>query len=329
MKVLVTGADGMLGSNIVRRLLDQNHDVRVMILPGSPSKSLTGLDIETREGNILNPLDAATAVKGCQAVIHTAANTNIWPDRSEIVRKVNYDGTVNMVQAAQRNNIERFIFIGTANSFGFGTKEDPGDETRPYKCEKYGLDYMDSKLQAQNYVLNEVKTNGFPALTVNPTFMWGPYDSKPGAGEMILAVYKGKVPGYAVGGRNYVHANDVALAVVNALSKGRIGESYIGGHHNMDYKEAFDMIAKVVGVKAPPLAIPPFAGKLYGRLGSLYGTIFNKKPNVSYAMAHISCDGHYFTADKAVKELDMPQTSIEVAIEDCFKWLKDNGYLEK
>ncbi len=327
MKVLVTGADGMLGSNIVRLLLNKNHEVRVLLLPNSSSKSLDGLDIEKIEGNILSQEDVDKASDGCQAVIHTAANTNIWPDRSEMVRKVNYDGTVNMVNAAKSKNIERFIFIGTANSFGFGSKENPGDETQPFRCAKYGLDYMDSKLQAQNFVLDEVKKNGFPALTVNPTFMWGPYDSKPGAGEMILAVYNQKVPGYAVGGRNYVHANDVAIAVVNGLTQGRIGESYIAGHHNMNYKEAFSLIAEVVGVKAPSLPVPPFAGLLYGRLGSLYGSIFNKKPNVTYPMAKISCDGHYFTSAKAIKELNMPQTKIETAIEDCFGWLKENGYV--
>lgn len=324
-KVLVTGADGMLGSNIVRLLLKNNYEVRVLLLPKSPSTSLDGLDIEKIEGNILSPQDVQAACNGCNAVIHTAANTNIWPNRSEIVRKVNYDGTVHLVQAAQNNNVERFVFIGTANSFGFGSKEQPGDETQPYRCEKYGLDYMDSKLAAQNYVLQQAADNDFPALTVNPTFMWGLYDSKPGAGEMIRAVYQGKVPGYAVGGRNYVHAQDVATAAVNALRMGRIGQSYIAGHRNMDYKEAFGLIATTIGVKAPTLPVPPFAGLLYGRIGSWYGNIFNKKPTVSYPMAQISCDGHYFTSAKAVKELAMPQTKIEIAITDCFNWMKENG----
>ena len=270
--------------------------------------------------------DLENALQGCDAMIHAAANTNIWPNRSEIVRKVNIDGTKNVIAAAKKTNIKRLVYIGTANSFGFGSKDSPGDETRPYASAKYGLDYMDSKRDAQLLLLKEVKENNFPAIVVNPTFMFGAYDSKPGAGAMILAVHSEKIPGYARGGRNFIYVKDVAIAVANALTQGRIGECYIAGNANMNYKEAFETIAEVIGVKAPSLAIPPFASKLYGRIGSLYGSIFNKAPQVSYPMAAISSDEHFFSAQKAVTELDMPQTDIKIAIKECFDWLEANNY---
>jgi len=326
MHVLVTGADGLLGSNLIRELLERGHEISAFILPGSKSKSLDNLPIQRIYGNILKPEELDQAVAGKDAIVHTAANTNIWPDRSKVVCKVNIEGTENMIAAALKHNIKRFIQIGTANSFGFGSKQNPGHEKNSYQSGKYGLDYMDSKYQAQLVVLKAVKEKGLPALVVNPTFMLGPYDSKPGAGAMILAVYNQQVPGFASGGRNYVYVKDVAIAIANGLTKGKVGECYIAGHQNMDYKEAFTKIASIVNVNPPKFNIPTPFIKLYGKMGSIYGQITKNAPKVSYPMALISCDEHYFTAQKAVEELDMPQTNIDIAIKESFTWLKENGY---
>ena len=146
---------------------------------------------------------------------------------------------------------------------------------------------------------------------------------------MVLAVYQGKVPGYPVGGKNYVYVGDAATAIVNAIDRGRVGECYILGHENLTYREAFNKIAQVVGVAPPRLPIPPSLTKAFGLMGSLYGAVSGRAPKVTYKMAQVSCDGHYFTAAKAVRELDMPQTSIDIAIQECFEWFKENGYLEK
>jgi dihydroflavonol-4-reductase len=326
MKILVTGADGMLGSNLVRELLERRYAIRAFLLPGSKAPTLRGLDIEITFGDILQQQQVIAAATGCDAIIHTAANTNIWPNRSEIVRKVNIEGTRNVVNAALATKVKRLIYVGTANSFGFGSKENPGDEQQPYRSDKYGLDYMDSKYEAQQLVLEAVKTQGLPALIINPTFMWGAYDSKPGAGAMILAIYQGRVPASAPGGRNYIYVKDVAVAIANALDKGKEGNCYIAGHENLNYKEAFAKIAKVVGVKAPAFRIPGFVTKAYGWAGTAVANIVGKAPTVSYAMAQISCDEHYFSGQKAVLELGMPQTDIEVGIRECFDWLKGNGY---
>jgi len=119
-KVLVTGADGLLGSNLVRELLSRGYKVRALLLPNSPSSTLNGLDIERHTGNILKSEDIQSAMEGCNYLVHAAANTNIWPNRSEIVRRVNLEGTQNIAKAALAAGIKRMVYIGTANSFGFG-----------------------------------------------------------------------------------------------------------------------------------------------------------------------------------------------------------------
>lgn len=327
MKIFVTGADGLLGSNLVRELLSRRHAVRAFVQPGRQQKTLEGLAIEKFEGDLLNQEDVVAGSSGCDAIIHCAASTAVWPIRSEIINRVNIDGTKNIIQAVYKNNIQRFVYVGTANSFGFGTKEVPGVEGNPYKSATYGLDYMDSKYKAMLVVLDEVKKNSLPALVVNPTFMFGPYDSTPSSGAMIVALHRGKVPGYTTGGRNYLCAKDAVVAIANALTQGRVGECYILGNENLSYKEIFTKISNTIGVKPPALAIPSVFAKLYGHVGSLMGTITGKAPAVSYPLARIASDEHYYSSAKARKELGLPQTPVETGIKESFEWLKENGFL--
>jgi len=329
MKIFITGADGMLGSHLVRELLKHAYTVTVCLQRGRKTRTLENLPLEILEGDILSADDIQRAIKEAEVVIHMAANTNIWPSRSEIVREVNIKGTFNVIEACLFHKIKRLIYVGTANSFGFGSKENPGNEKNPYKSSKYGLDYMDSKYEAQQLILKYVKEKQLPAVIVNPTFMLGAYDSKPGSGAMILAVYNRKVPGFSPGGRNYVYVNDVAVAIVNAIEKGNTGECYIAGNRNMDYREAFSLIAEVVGVKPPKIRFPAIVTKIYGALGNVFAGITGSTPTVSLNMAKIACDGHYYSANKAIKELDMPQTPVEFAIKEAFDWFVTNGYIKK
>jgi dihydroflavonol-4-reductase len=329
MKIFVTGADGFLGSNLVRELVDRGYKVRGLVEPESKNGSLNGLDIEIRRADILDPQKVKDALKGCSSVIHTAAVTATWPSRSEIVKKVNIQGTRNIIDAVKENGVERLVYVGSANSFGFGPKANPGDETRPYSAFKYGLDYFNSKYQAQSMVLEEVRENGLKAVIVNPTFLVGPYDAKPGFGVIILAIYMGRMPGCAPGGRNYIHVRDAAVGIVNAYEKGRVGDCYILGNRNLSYRELFDMIADETGAKAPKFNYPRLLVKIYGLFGSVIGTIAKKKNVVSFTLAKIACDEHYYSVKKAVEELNLPQTSIQTAIRDAFEWFKQNGYLDK
>lgn len=326
LKILVTGADGFLGSNVVRELLSRGHQVKAFLHPLSKSTTLKGLDIEIFKGDLLDANSTANAVEGVDAVIHTAANTKTWPTRCPEHEAVNTVGTSNVIAAVQKHNIKRMVYVGTANSFGAGSKENPGTEENPYASAKYRLGYMDSKYEAHTIVLKAIK-EGLPAVIVNPTFMFGPLDFGPSSGAMILAIYDGKVPASAPGGKNYIYVKDVAIGICNALTKGRIGESYILGHENLSYKEAFDVIAKTIGKKPPKLKLPGFIIILYGLISSAVSSLTGKAPDVSLPMARISCHGHYYSAAKAVRELELPQTPISIAIEEAFIWFKNNNKL--
>ncbi len=327
MKIFLTGGDGLLGSNLVRELLNKGHELKVLVQPGRQTITLDGLNIERIEGDLLDIDSLTKAAEGAEAIYHVAASTSIWPSRNEIVNRVNIEGTQNIIALAKSLNVKKLVYVGTANSFSFGTKEEPGVEGTPYIAGKYGLDYMDSKFKAHQLIDEAVK-DGVPAVVVNPTFMLGPYDSMPSSGAMVLAVYKQEVPGFAPGGRNYICVKDAAIGIANALEKGRVGESYIIGNKNMSYKEAFTLMAKTLNVKAPKIPMPKAVVLAYGKVSMWLFKLTGKKPVVSYPMAKIACDTHYFSAAKAVKELGLPQSPIEEGIKECFDWLDKNGYIK-
>jgi dihydroflavonol-4-reductase len=158
--------------------------------------------------------------------------------------------------------------------------------------------------------------------------MFGPYDSKPGSGTLILGIYHRKIPGGGTGGRNYAFVKDVAVGIANALERGEVGQCYILGNQNLNYKELFAKISQVTGKAVSNRHFPPWMGKTVGLAGSIYGHVFKRMPALTYTLVKLALAEHYYCARKAVDKLDMPQTPIETAIEEALNWFRENGYLD-
>ncbi|HOO56319.1 MAG TPA: SDR family oxidoreductase [bacterium] len=329
MKVMVTGADGLLGSNLVRALLESGYEVRAMIYPQSRSTTLDGLDIERVAGDVLDARAVDGAVEGCDAVMHCAASTALWPPKDPKITAINEQGTVNVLASAEKHSVKRMVHVGSASSYGFGTKQNPGTEESPYAYEDSGLAYFQSKHNAQKLVLSHVEQGKIDAVVVNPTFMLGPNDFGPSSGRLIARFVDLQLPIYPPGGRNFVDVRDVARGMVLALEKGKTGDRYLLGHRNMNMKEFFDLVAEIAGVKKPRIPAPVPLVMFTGVLGSLAAAVTKKPPEVSIEIARNSCTGCYYSAGKAVADLGLPQSPIETAVEDSYRWLKDNGYIKR
>jgi dihydroflavonol-4-reductase len=332
--VLVTGANGFLGRHLVAELLRRGYPVRALVRPGGAASPalppLQSLPIEVCELDLAQVVRKAALVDtigGCGAIIHAAAVAQVNPARSRAVRDTNIHGTEQALRLARKGGVERLVYVGTANVFGFGSKQRPGDETQPYAGRRYGLAYMDSKRAATDRVLAAVAREQLPAVLVHPTFMLGPGDARPTSGALLLALHAGQLPGYPLGGKNYVHVQDVAVATVNALTQGRVGESYILGNENLSYKEAFELISKVLGVASPRWPVPPPLANFYGAICDLKAFLTGRPAQVNSAMTAVANDGHYFTAQKACYELSLPQTPVSQAVAEAFAWFKTHGYV--
>jgi dihydroflavonol-4-reductase len=328
MKVLVTGSNGFLGSHVVKFLLEAGYTVRAFILKGTSQANLEGLTYETFEGDLLNPSNLEAALETCDYVIHTAAVTDVWPTKNPLSWRINYELVKQLSAAVRKKSIKKLIHVGTANSFGFGSKTQPGNENTAFNSGKYGLDYINSKKAAQNFLLAEAKAaSPLPVVIINPTFMIGENDSKPGPGEMIISVIKGKVPGYAAGGRCFAAVKDVARACVAALDKGQIGQCYITGGTNLNYREFFTLVSKMTNVKPPKRKIPTSIAVIFAAMIQFIAKLRKRKPLLTVSMAKISGDGHYYSSLKAINELGYTQTSIEICLKEAIDWYQSHGYI--
>lgn len=326
-KVLVTGADGLLGSHVVRRALAEGYQVRTMLQPNHHTGTLDGLPIERVEGDITHPADLESALLGTQAVIHTAGSTALYPNRSPQMWQVNVDAVMSLADLVRKHSLERLVHIGSASSFGYGSFTHPGDETSPYLGTRFHLDYLDTKKAAQDQLLDLFREQGLPVIILAPTFLVGDYDHAPGSGKMILAVSRRSLPFYTPGGKCVVYAGDVAQAAVNALKLGRLGECYITGGANMSYRDLMTLIAQLACVPPPHLQLPTPLAIAGGWLATRSAGLTGKPPALTATMARMAADTHYYRSDKATAELQLPHTPPQIAVRRALDYYKTIGWL--
>lgn len=326
--VLVIGADGLLGSHLVRKLLDGGFAVRVMIQPGSDSPTLNNLPIERVQADLLSANgELSDAVRGCRFVFHCAAITNLWAP-TELVWRVNLGGTGRVIDACLDHGVQRLVFTGSASSYSFGPPDNPGDESGSFPEQYRGIAYMESKYKAMKLVQAAIAQRGLDAVTIAPTFLLGGYDWRPSSGELIRQFIKRKMMFTSPGGRNFAYAPDVAGAMVAAMHKGKKGESYIAGGHNCSYLDFFSRVAGIAGgLSAPKIVLPPAAIVASGAAASLYGKLFSQRPRLNLTTARLSLFKTYYSSAKSVRELGMEQTPLEQAITESIASLREYGHI--
>jgi dihydroflavonol-4-reductase len=327
LKVFVTGADGMLGNSIVRELLIQQYEVKCLIQKGRNNGTLNGLKIEIIEGDLTRPEIWKQEVADCSFMINAAACTIVNPSRHKLCYDINYKAVESLVQICTQLKLKRFIHIGTATSFPVGTKANPGKETGEYSMAKFRMDYMDSKYKAQEFLLNAHIQKSFPVVIINPTYMIGPYDSLPSSGKFIIAITKKRLPGYTTGGKSFVCSKDVAVATVNAIQLGENGQCYITGGENLSYKEFFSKVCVVNQVNAKYKKIPWPIVLVLGFFYSMIARLKGNTPKLNYSMTRVALVSQYYSSEKAISVLKMPQTNINIAIKESSDWLRKNNLL--
>ena len=327
MKVLVTGADGLLGSNLVRRLLDNGYVVRTLIYPGSPARSLSGLDIERVECDLLNESPALTnAMQGCEGVFHAAAVTDLWASR-DFTWQVNFEGTRNVLDACLASGVRRMLFVGSASSFEPGSMEKPGNEQGGFPAVYAGTPYMESKCKAAELVRAYVRDKNLDAVIVAPTFLLGPYDTRPSGGELVQHFCERGMKITSHGGRNFAYAPDVAEGARLAFEKGRKGETYLLAGENLTYKDFFDRAGRLTGREGPRHIASPRAVLAAGSLASIMARVTGRRSALNARIARFSLLSAYYSSTKAIEELGMPQTPVETAIKDSVASLLKNNLL--
>lgn len=328
MKILVTGANGLLGANVVRELLKRGADVRALVRKSSNLNPLEGLSIQKHFGNITSLEDVEEAVAGCSAVIHIAAMTSQKHTNLKSYFEANINATKNIIDAAKKYNINRIIYVSSAAVIGYGSKDNPGSEANEIRYPFNMMPYPKSKHVAQKLMLKAAKELQTEVIVVNPTFMIGAYDSKPSSGQIILMAVGKRFVLVPPGGKNFIHVKDAAIGTCNALTQGKNGECYLLSNQNLSFREFFSLVNGFSNKRSVFIAIPKSILLFLGLIGSL---IAKTSINVSlnYYNAVSLCVSNFYSNKKSVKELSMPTTPIESAISESVEWFTENGYLPK
>ena len=328
MRAFITGGTGFIGGNLVRTLLADGHAVRALVRRTSDRRNLAGLPVELIEGDLDDQQQLAEQMAGCDVIFHVAAHYSLWArDRASIYR-VNVTGTENLLAAARIARVKRVVHTSSVAAIGVPPAGALGTEETQTTLDKLVSDYKKSKFLAEQAALKAAR-EGLDVVIVNPSTPIGPYDIKPTpTGEIILRFLQRRMPAYVHTGLNLIDVEDVARGHILAWHKGRTGERYILGHRNLSLREMLEMLAAITGQRAPRLAVPhalPLAvAYLDERVLARY---FGKTPQVSFYSVQMSRKAMYYDSAKAVRELGLPQSPIEGALEKAVRWFEANGYV--
>jgi dihydroflavonol-4-reductase len=257
MKTLVTGATGFIGSSLVRELLKDGVEVRVLVREKSNTRNIDGLEVEKAYGDIRDKELVKAALKGCNTFYQTAALYSFWvPEGNKVFYDINVEGTKAALGAALEQGVEKVVYTSSIVAVGAYGADKLANEETEYNLWDTGNHYSRSKhlggVEAKKFC-----EKGLPVVIVNPAEVIGVRDIKPTpSGKMILDVVNKKMPGYIDGGINLVDVEDVARGHILAAQKGRVGERYILGNENLSIKDCFGLVGKVTGVEPPKMQIP-------------------------------------------------------------------------
>jgi dihydroflavonol-4-reductase len=319
VKVLLTGATGMMGSNLAHGLVAAGHDLRCLIMPNDPAVLLKGLVFERVEGDILNPESLAGAVKGIEAVVHTAGMVSYWNPNSARQWQVNVEGTRTMLDAAVRGGVRRFLLTSSIAALGYVEDDGLGDEETAYNWGDLGVHYCDSKHRSEELVLAESRIE---TLAVNPGIVFGERDLRVSASRMLVQARNGG-PTVAPPGRTTVcTARDMVSGHLAALDRGRTGERYVLGGHTLSFLELFQRIAKIVDGRAPTRVAPRGVLVAFGLFKEWGALLSGKEPDFTRQLAEMSSRNRQYSSAKAERELGFSASELAPCLERTWAWLQ-------
>lgn len=330
MKVLVTGATGFVGLNIVQALLGRGHVVRSYQRASARRRYLDTLDVQVIEGELRDADTLRAAMQGVDAVIHSAGLTSCnWADLSAL-QATNVEGTAAVLRAATAQGVQRLVYTSTTSTVGsLNHPRRAASEAvalrgwrarSPYAQTKRAAEAM---LQAQSAV---------PSVILNPAEVIGPWDHTLQWGRIMLAVATGQLPFTPPGSATFCAAADVAQAHVDALTKGRAGQRYILGGSSMRLADFIALVARQVQRQAREQSRAPWlwqrAASALRQASRNLGLSRIAAPAVDPYRMRVFGGHHLFDDTKAQHELGYRPSALAEAVAQCHDWYCAHGYLE-
>lgn len=326
MNVLVTGANGFIGSNLTQLLLREGHTVKAMVLPGTDLSNLDGLNCQIVYADITKGEMLDGLLNGVELVFHLAAVPSLaWGSH---VFKVNYNGTENLLLEAVKSKVRRFVFMSSLVVHGFKNYKEadestpllePGYFTRPYIASKIKCEELLSSFQ------NKIET-----VIIRPGFnIYGPNDRMTSK-EMLQRLENGKLMGYVNDGQSklgYVYAENLAFGLLCAgISPNAAGNTYVIADYeppHLHLKNLLELFSQELKIQAKLSSVPSFAFMSVGFVMDVIHFLFLRKkmPLISTYIVNTSTHDLHFSPTKAQREIGYKQlVSFEEGIKRTVAW---------
>jgi dihydroflavonol-4-reductase len=317
--ILVTGAAGHIGNVLVRELVDDGNDVRALVLPGEDVSALEGLSVEIVEGNVLDPQSLDKAMRGVDLVFHLAGIISIMPGQDELMRRVNVDGTRNVMAAAQKAHVKRLIYTSSIHALSRDWKGKI-DESVPFDPLNQAGEYDRTKAQASLAVLEAVR-QGLDAVIVCPTGVVGPYDYRGSEMGDLLRSWLRIRPHFLIeGAYDFVDVRDVARGQILACQLGKTGEVYILSGARIRLMQLKQMVQGVIGRHSMTIKIPTWLAKFSSLFTPLYYKISRQTPKFTgYSIETVQSNSD-ISNQKAKNELGYSPRDLITTITDTVRW---------
>ncbi len=331
MRVMLTGATGFLGGNLLACLVERGFRVRCLVRGTKrPPLAQDRGEVEVCLGDLREPESVEACAAGCEVIFHVAADYRLWVPDPDVMFAINVEGTRNVLRAAAKVGVQRVVYTSTVGTLGIPSDGRPGTEETPVSLQEMVSPYKRSKFLAEQEALRAAG-EGLDVVVVNPSTPVGPGDIKPTpTGRIITDFLNRRMPAYVDTGLNLVHARDVSIGHILAMERGRSGEKYILGNENLTLREILGLLAGICGIPAPRVRLPraPILALAYLN-DAVSRWITQREPRIPLHGVRMAAKKMFFDATKAVRELGMPQTPVRQALEEAVQWFRDNGYVRQ
>jgi dihydroflavonol-4-reductase len=327
MKIFLTGATGFLGHHVAKALASEGADLRLLTRKTSNLANLEGIKGDTVVGDLSVPDSIGSALTGCDAVVHVAADYRLWiPDPAAMVR-TNVDGTRELLRLAREAGIRRFVYTSSVATMHFRTDGIVINEDTPVSIADMVGHYKRSKFLAELEAIKAAQ-NGQQVIILNPTTPLGSNDRKPTpTGHIVVDFLNGKFPAYMDTGMNLVDVAEVARAHVLALTSGTSGRRYILGGENLTLKQILDKMSAITGIPSPTIKIPFAVAATYAFFEELItGRIRGREPRATLEEVRMGRKKMYASSARAQQELGFRVVPVYPAMRAAIEWFRANGY---
>ena len=323
--ILVTGGAGHIGNVLVKDLVKAEKQVRVLALPGEPTDSLTGVEVEIVRGNILSLDDLREAMQDVELVFHLASYVALTADQYDLMHKVNVEGTRNVIAMCKEMGVKRLVYTSSIHAYERVPEGMVVNESLKFDPENPDGLYDRTKAEATLLVLAAAK-EGLDSVVVCPTGVIGPYDYKLSEiGEMIITWMKRRASVSTEGGYDFVDVRDVSAGHILAAEKGRAGEVYVLGGERLTIKTLRSMVQKAVGIHTHAVNIPTWLALRVAPIVEFFYKLFKTRPKFTTYSIKTLMSNSNVSSDKAKKELGYKPRTLSDTIKDTVQWWKDHA----